>query len=124
MKISIDDIKRIIEYKKKRLEYLAQPENWIRYTKNMECGEEREFKQSCIDDEIIIEALEKRIQKKVTEKDEEIGSEHHDYYLSFICPACNESIYGQPYRPNYCKHCGQALIWDDHPTEKGGEDDA
>lgn len=68
MKISKDDIKRIIEYKKKRLEYLAQPENWIRYTKNMECGEEREFKQSCIDDEIIIEALERMLQDHPTEK--------------------------------------------------------
>ena len=47
---------------------MAQPENWIRYTKNMECGEEREFKQSCIDDEIIIEALERMLQDHPTEK--------------------------------------------------------
>lgn len=40
-------IKEIIEYKQRRLDELANPDVWHRYTKNMECGEEREFKQSC-----------------------------------------------------------------------------
>lgn len=33
------------------------------------------------------------------------------YYLSFVCPSCDEAVIGQPYRPNHCKHCGQALDW-------------
>lgn len=49
--------------------------------------------------------------KKPTEKDER--SETDFYYLAFVCPNCNESVTGQPYRPNYCKHCGQALDWGD-----------
>ena len=68
MKITTDDIKRIIAYKKARLEALAQPDMWIRYTKNMECGEIREFQQSCIDDEIIIVALERMLVDQLTEK--------------------------------------------------------
>ena len=68
MKIQIEDIKRIIAYKKDRLEHLAQPDMWIRYTKNMESGEIKEFKQSCIDDEIIIEALERLLLDHQTEK--------------------------------------------------------
>lgn len=68
MKIQIEDIKRIIAYKKARLEVLAQPDVWIRYIKYMESGELREFKQSCIDDEIIIEALERLLKDHPTEK--------------------------------------------------------
>lgn len=68
MKIAIEDIKRIIAYKKERLEALSEPGVWIRYTKNMECGEVREFKQSCIDDEIIIAALERMLSDHPTEK--------------------------------------------------------
>lgn len=68
MKIAIEDIKRIIAYKKARLEALAQPDMWVRYTKNMECGELKEFKQSCVDDEIIIEALEQMLVAHPTEK--------------------------------------------------------
>ena len=59
--------------------------------------------------EIAIEALEKQIPKKpkeVEEKDEE-----EFYYLAFTCPSCDEAVVGQPYRPNFCKHCGQAIDW-------------
>ena len=59
MKNTIDDIKRIIEEKKARLERLSNSDIWHIYTKNMENGEYKAFKQSCIDDEIIIKALEK-----------------------------------------------------------------
>lgn len=56
-----------------------------------------------------IEALEKQIPKKpydVTEK------EYDDfYYLGFICPSCNEAAVYQPYRPKFCKHCGQRIDW-------------
>lgn len=68
MRINAEDIKRIIAYKKERLEHLAKPEVWHSYTKNMECGEYKEFKQSCIDDEIIIEALERILSAHPTEK--------------------------------------------------------
>lgn len=93
----------IIAERKHRLEELARPEIWTRYTKNMECGEYKEFKQSCIDDEIIIEALEKQVPKKL------ICIE-----VEKCCPICKEGIcligddgnYG-----NHCLNCGQALDW-------------
>lgn len=55
--ITKQDAERIIKERQRRLDELSRPEIWDRYTRHMECGEEREFKQSCIDDEIIIEAL-------------------------------------------------------------------
>ena len=61
--------------------------------------------------EIAISALEKQIPKKPKEI-HEIACEDV-YYLAFVCPSCNTSVFGQPYRPNYCKHCGQALDWSD-----------
>lgn len=59
----------------------------------------------CYDDatDIAIKALEKQIPKKVIDKNE------NEYTLDFICPSCNEPTIGQPYRPNYCKHCGCKL---------------
>ena len=48
---------------------------------------------------------EKNEPKKVTEFYETV-------HLDFICPSCNEAVYGQPYKPNYCKHCGQKLDWE------------
>ena len=66
-----------------------------------------ENKKNAID--MAIEALEKQIPKKpydVTEK------EYDDfYYLGFICPSCNEAAVYQPYRPKFCKHCGQKIDW-------------
>lgn len=47
---------------------------------------------------------EKNEPKKVTEFYETV-------HLDFICPSCNEAVYGQPYKPNYCEHCGQKLDW-------------
>lgn len=52
-----EDIERIIANKERRLEDLKNC--WITFTKNMECGEIRELKQSCVDDEIIISCLKK-----------------------------------------------------------------
>ena len=49
---------------------------------------------------------EKSVAKKVTEKNDT------EYHVDFICPNCNEAVYGQPYKPNYCKHCGQHLDWE------------
>lgn len=46
------DVARIIEGKKIRLADLA--ECWDSFTRHMECGEIRELKESCIDDEIEI----------------------------------------------------------------------
>ena len=59
--------------------------------------------------ELAINALEKQIAKKPTEVDERIEEDY--YYLSFLCPNCGGSVTGQPYRPDYCKHCGQKLDW-------------
>ena len=96
---TVEDIKRIIAYKKRRLEHLAKPNIWISYTKNMECGELREFKQSCIDDEIIIEALERQIPTKPIAK-------HKKEY----CTACGYLI--EPPCEHYCSHCGQAICFE------------
>lgn len=57
----------------------------------------------------IKDALEKQIPKKPIEIDER--EDNNFYYLSFMCPTCNKAVIGQPYRPNNCKHCGQAIDW-------------
>lgn len=57
----------------------------------------------------IFEALEKQIPQKVEEK-REVEDEAF-YNIDFLCPACETATIGQPYKPNYCKHCGQALDW-------------
>ena len=61
--------------------------------------------------QVTIKALEKQIAKKVTEFNK-------PYHLDYMCPSCNTATYGQPYAPNYCKHCGQRLLFD-----WGNEDD-
>lgn len=61
--------------------------------------------------EEVREAVEKQIPKKSNEcKEFEDGA---FYNIDFMCPACNNAVIGQPYKPNYCKHCGQALDWSD-----------
>lgn len=58
----------------------------------------------------IIEMLSaKETPKKPIEVDEKQGSDY--YHLAFLCPTCLNAVYGQPYRPNHCKHCGQKLDW-------------
>ena len=58
-----------------------------------------------------ISAIKKQIPQKSMEiKEYEYGT---FYRLDFMCPTCDTPIIGQPYRPNYCKHCGQALDWSD-----------
>ena len=81
--------------------------------------------------EMAINALEKRTHKKPTvtthkyrqENTEELG----EYKLTH-CPYCFwedkklgyfESLVDKGTK--YCRRCGQALDWSDHPTEKGGE---
>lgn len=59
---------------------------------------------------IAIKALEKQVPKKPIEIDEK--QDGLFYLLSFMCPACNEPVIGQPYKPKYCKHCGQKLDWE------------
>jgi uncharacterized CHY-type Zn-finger protein len=56
-------------------------------------------------------ALKKQIAKKPIEIDEREKDDF--YYLSFICGSCLESVFGQSYRPSYCKHCGQKIDWSD-----------
>lgn len=79
-----EDIERIIENKKWRLAELS--DCWESITKHMECGEIRELKQSCIDDEIIISVLEQakylqslidtwnRINKETLDKAEKLAT--------------------------------------------------
>lgn len=61
--INETDVLRIIADKRKRLEHLSRLDIWHIYTKNMEGGELRDFKQSCADDETIIEVLENSLKK-------------------------------------------------------------
>ena len=71
------------------------------------------FEDECIQKNFtfrsLIEAREKQIAKKVTDFNE--VQEDSFYHLSFMCPNCNQAVISQPYRPNYCKHCGQRLDW-------------
>lgn len=112
--MTVEDIKRIIAYKKARLESLVQPDMWIRYTKNMESGEIKEFKQYCIDDEIIIEALEKQIPKKVVKKNPICYMRRVDgvefYAYDYHCSVCDAKL-----RASIDHHCicGQAIDWSD-----------
>ena len=55
IKYTKEDLERIIANKEQRLEDLKNC--WSDFTKHMECGEIRELKQSCINDEIIIACL-------------------------------------------------------------------
>lgn len=54
-------------------------------------------------------AVEKQTPKKVVEMNE--NGDGDFYWLAFMCPTCDNAVIGQPYRPNNCKHCGQALDW-------------
>ena len=67
--------------------------------------------------EIAIDALEKQIPKKPIATDEQ----HIRYSMNYICPLCGKHFSGTGIA-SYCYHCGQALDWNDHPTEKGGEE--
>ena len=65
---------------------------------------------------LIIEALEIKDEIKKKHKAKKICDfneveEDSFYHLSFMCPNCNQAVISQPYRPNYCKHCGQKLDW-------------
>ena len=57
------------------------------------------------------EALEKQIPKKVDEY--KVFEDGAFYNIDFVCPACGWAVIGQPYEPDFCKHCGQALDWSD-----------
>ena len=67
--------------------------------------------------EIAIDALEKQIPKKPIATDEQ----HIRYSMNYICPLCGKHFSGTGIA-SYCYHCGQALDWNNHPTEKGGEE--
>lgn len=66
-------------------------------------------------------ALEKQIPKKPYKVKEH---KQNEYY----CIVCNRYLGDEMelkyacLQPEYCQHCGQALDWRDHPTEKGGEE--
>ena len=88
-----------LEYCKKQsmLEQVVSSENWKHYS-------------------AAADALEKQIPK------------HYELWNNQCsCPNCNKLFgsYDQlktliHWEMPYCKFCGQALIWSNHPTEKGG----
>ena len=72
------------------------PEKWLEELKQYRAiGTVEEFKA----------LKEKNEPKKPTQFHE------NEVCLDFICPNCKEAVYGQPYKPKYCKHCGQKLVW-------------
>lgn len=85
---------------------------------------ENAYLDICTSDEMIIaiEAIEKQMPKKPCLEDQFIDKSeewHKQYGISwkvYRCPACDWStgistITREPYRPNYCKNCGQKLDW-------------
>ena len=71
-------------------------------------------------EKMVLDALEKQIPKKPCKVKEH---KQNDYY----CTVCKRYLGDEMelkyacLQPEYCQHCGQALDWNDHPTEKGGE---
>ncbi len=103
----VKDLERIIARKQSRLDQLSIPEVWDKHTKHMECGEYKEFKQSCIDDEIVIQILRKNISVRPVRKDRKRYSD--DY-----CPVCGKqqkTAKRRQEKPWYCERCGQKLVW-------------
>ena len=56
--------------------------------------------------EFVISALEKQIPKKPNIHGYREGREINT--ISYTCPVCKKHIG----RENFCKHCGQALLWE------------
>ena len=87
----------------------------------MESGELKAFKQSCIDDEIIIKALEKQIPTMVAKKNPICYSKSKDdeelYEYEYFCPQCDKRVYPEEH---HCP-CGQALAWSE--SEKEGSEE-
>lgn len=104
----VKDFKRIISQLQSRLDDLSVPEIWHSFTKNMECGEYREFKQSCIDDEIVIEVLQKQIPMNPVRK-------YRKFYSDDYCPVCGKqqkTAKRSMEKPWFCERCGQKLGWE------------
>lgn len=70
--------------------------------------------------DIAISALEKQIPKKPFLYS---FSESHDTYTYFKCPNLCDTFCEVKNNMNFCPKCGQALDWNDHPTEKGGAEE-
>lgn len=72
-------------------------------------------------EKFVLSALEKQIPKKPYKVKEH---KQNDYY----CTVCKRYLGDEMelkyacLQPEYCQHCGQALDWNDHPTEKGGDE--
>ena len=97
-------IERAIQSAEARIYKLQQSEKRNHTARHFEKAENQIELQR-----VTVEALKKQIAKKPTEIDER--EETDFYYLAFMCPTCEVAVIGQPYRPNYCKHCGQKLDW-------------
>lgn len=57
----MSDLERIAKRLEEQIEEMAKPDIWLRYTKNMEMGELKEFKQYWKDQETILAALEAQL---------------------------------------------------------------
>lgn len=97
-------IERAIDSARARIYKLSDDEK-----KNPSAGHQKKIERQKEVMEVTVEALERMMPKKPTDVDEKAGVDY--YNLSFMCPACNDAVVCQPYRPNNCKHCGQALDW-------------
>ena len=68
-----------------------------------------------LNEKAIVEALEKQIPKRpILKKSVKVNG------FMLRCPNADCEAVLQSDSP-YCKYCGQALDWSDHPTEKGGD---
>lgn len=90
-----EDIERIIENKEWRLAELA--DCWESITEHMECGEIRDLRQSCIDDEIILSCLQKEkyydsLIETFKQKNKELNDAAEK--LADNIPVCNNLIDG------------------------------
>lgn len=81
-----------------------------RYECELEKGRQSELFEAL---NLAIKALEKQIPKKVDEFMERSEEFSSFYKLDFMCPSCLKATICQPYKPKYCKHCGQKLDWSD-----------
>ena len=73
-------------------------------------------------EKMVLNALEKRMPKRPIERKAGFKSFDHE------CPCCESRIISKidgdwiaGKMQRFCDTCGQALDWNDHPTEKGGE---
>lgn len=89
----------------------------IMLIENKEGNWQEPFATICIESKEEFDELNKALEKQKPKKVEEFMERTEEfssfYKLDFMCPSCENATICQPYRPNYCKHCGQKLDWGD-----------